>query len=74
MREMNEVGKTFRKLICNYENAHTSSEGIDLTLPSFYFPLNSTGKGVACDLKITVLFHQNHMKGKTFSEISFRFW
>jgi hypothetical protein len=44
MSKMNEVGKTFRKLICNYENAHTLERGIDLTLAM------AAGKGVACDL------------------------
>jgi hypothetical protein len=56
---MNEAGKTFRKLICNYENAHTRRHRFSWERKSEQKILETrnekepTGKGVACDLKIT---------------------
>lgn len=60
----NEVGKTFRKLICNYENAHTSSGGIDLTLPSFSW-VKRHRKGCCMWFENYMLF-QRSRKGKVF--------
>lgn len=70
---MNEVGKTFRKLICNYENAHTSVRRHRFNFfcfsPSERRQEAHTGKGVACDLKITCSFISGAFEGKTFSEM-----
>lgn len=44
-----EVENIFRKLICNYQNAHSH-----ITARIDFPHTKETGKGVACDLKITM--------------------
>lgn len=70
-----KVKNIFRKLICNYENAHTYCEwGIDFISQKkkcYKRRKARAGKGVACDSKITMFSLSKRKIYFNFSRISF---
>lgn len=66
---MNEVGKTFRKLICNYENAHTSRHRFNFAF--FFFSFSAQERVLHVMWKLHVVSSKPHEKKKFFSEILF---